>query len=318
MAERPQVQRAASAAPTPGRAARRYRVTKNWQLYVFLLPATLYFLVFHYVPLYGVQIAFRDYTAAAGIWGSPWVGFTHFTRFFNSFYFWDLLQNTVLINVWSLAFFPLPIIVALSINEVRGGPFRRTVQTVLYAPSFISTVVMVGVTIAFLNPATGIVNHLVVALGGQPVAFVTEPGWFRPVYVLSGEWQTLGWGTIIYLAALAGIDPELHEAARMDGATRLQRVRHINLPGITPTAVVLFVLAVGNLMAVGFEKVYLLQNPLNLATSEVIATYVYKAGLLGAQYSFSAAVGLFNALVNLTLLVVVNRAARRATGWSLW
>lgn len=297
---------------------RRHRVTRNWQLYVFLLPATLYFLVFHYVPLYGVQIAFRDYTAAAGIWNSPWVGLTHFTRFFNSFYFWDLLRNTVLINFWSLAFFPLPIIVALSINEVRGGPFRRTVQTVLYAPYFISTVVMVGIVIAFLNPATGIVNHLVVALGGQPVAFLTEPDWFRPVYVLSGEWQTLGWGTIIYLAALAGIDPELHEAARMDGATRLQRVRHINLPGITPTAVVLFILAVGNLMAVGFEKVYLLQNPLNLATSEVIATYVYKAGLLQAQYSFSAAVGLFNTFLNLTLLVVVNRAARRATGWSLW
>ena len=177
---------------------------------------------------------------------------------------------------------------------------------------------MVGIILTFLNPATGVLNHLITVLGGQPIAFLSEPSWFRPVYVLSGEWQNLGWGTIIYLAALAGIDPELHEAARMDGATRLQRIRHINLPGILPTIAILFILAVGNLMAVGFEKIYLMQNPLNLETSEVIQTYVYKSGLLQAQYSFSAAVGLFNNLINLVLLFVVNRAARRATGAGLW
>lgn len=301
-----------------GRAAARHRLARNWQLYVFLLPAVVYFAVFHYYPLYGLQIAFKNYIAAEGIWGSPWVGLTNFTRFFGSFYFWDLLRNTLALNLLSLALFPLPLIVALSLNEVRNGPFRRTVQTVLYAPYFISTVVLAGIVIAFLNPATGVVNHLVTALGGRPVDFMAEPVWFAPVYVLSGEWQNLGWGTIIYLAALAGVDPELLEAARLDGATRLQRVRHVSLPGIMPTVVVLFVLAVGNLMAVGFEKVYLLQNPLNLETSEVIQTYVYKAGLLGAQYSFSAAVGLFNTLVNLALLFAVNRAARQATGGGLW
>lgn len=294
------------------------KVVKNWQLYVFLLPATLYFLIFHYYPMYGVQIAFKNYVVTEGIWGSPWTGFANFTRFFNSFYFWDLIRNTFLINLFSLALFPVAIIVALSLNELRNGSFKRTVQTVTYAPYFISTVVMVGIILTFLNPATGVINHLITALGGQPIAFLAEPGWFRPVYVLSGEWQNLGWGTIIYLAALAGIDPELHEAARMDGATRLQRIRHINLPGILPTITILFILAVGNLMAVGFEKIYLMQNPLNLETSEVIQTYVYKSGLLQAQYSFSAAVGLFNNLINLVLLFVVNRAARRTTGAGLW
>ena len=294
------------------------KITRNWQLYVFLLPATLYFLIFHYYPMYGVQIAFKNYVVTEGIWGSAWVGFSHFIRFFNSFYFWDLIRNTFLISLLSLALFPVAIIVALSLNELRNGSFKRTVQTVTYAPYFISTVVMVGIILTFLNPATGVINHLITALGGQPIAFLAEPGWFRPVYVLSGEWQNLGWGTIIYLAALAGIDPELHEAARMDGATRLQRIRHINLPGILPTIAILFILAVGNLMAVGFEKIYLMQNPLNLETSEVIQTYVYKSGLLQAQYSFSAAVGLFNNLINLVLLFVVNRAARRATGAGLW
>ncbi len=268
--------------------------------------------------MYGVQIAFKDYIPTLGIWGSPWVGFEHFERFFNSFFFWELIRNTFLLNLYQLALFPVSIVVALSINELRNGFFKRFVQTVTYAPYFISVVVFVGMLLIFLNPATGIVNTVIRALGGEPIAFMTEPGWFRTVFVLSGEWQHLGWGAIIYLAALAGIDPELHEAAKMDGATRLQRIRYINLPGILPVIVIMFVLMMGNFMAVSFEKVYLMQNPLNLQTSEVIQTYVYKSGILQAQYSFSAAVGLFNSVINLILLVTFNRLAKKVTGSGLW
>lgn len=206
---------------------------------------------------------------------------------------------------------------AISLNEVRRGPFRRFAQTVTYAPHFVS-VVLVGLLLNFLHPVTGIVNRVIQALGGQPVAFMTDPVWFRPVFVLSGEWQNLGWGAIVYLAALATVDPQLHEAAVMDGVNRAQRILHVDLPGIVPTVVILFILQLGTLMSVSFEKVYLMQTPLNLASAEVIQTYVYKAGLLGAQYSFSAAAGLFNSVVNLVLLLSVNRLAGRVTGTWLW
>lgn len=291
---------------------------RNWQLYVLLLPALVYFLVFHYYPMYGLQIAFKNYIASQGIWGSPWVGFDYFERFFNSFQFWTLIQNTFLINLYQLALFPVSVIVALSINELKDGFFKRFTQTVTYAPHFISVVVMVGILLTFLHPVTGIINVIIQALGGQPVAFMTEPDWFKSVFVLSGEWQNLGWGAIIYLAALAAVDPQLHEAALMDGASRPQRIWHINLPSILPTIVILLILQMGNFMAVGFEKVYLMQNPLNLSSSEIIQTYVYKAGLLQAQYSFSTAVGFFNAVVNLVLLVSFNRLAKRVPGTGLW
>jgi putative aldouronate transport system permease protein len=293
-------------------------IGRNWQLYLFILPALLYFVVFHYYPMYGLQIAFKNYRAVDGIWGSPWVGTLHFERFFNSFFFWTVIKNTLLINLYQLALFPVSIVVALSINELRNGPFKRFTQTVTYAPHFISVVVMVGIIIAFLHPVTGIVNLIIQSLGAQPIAFMSQPEWFQSVYVLSGEWQNLGWGAIIYLAALSAVDPQLHEAAIMDGATRLQRIWHINLPSILPTIVILLILQMGNFMAVGFEKIYLMQNPLNLSTSEVIQTYVYKTGLLQAQYSFSAAVGFFNAVINFIILITFNQLAKRVSGTGLW
>lgn len=293
-------------------------IARNWELYLFVLPAVIYFLVFHFYPMYGVQIAFKEYVATKGIWGSPWVGFEHFRRFFNAYFFWDLIRNTLLINIYQLALFPVSIVVALSINELRNGFFKSSVQTITYAPHFISVVVMAGMIIALLNPVTGIVNVIIQKLGGQPIGFLTEPGWFKTVFVLSGEWQNLGWGAIIYLAALAGIDPQLHEAAKVDGATRLQRIWHINLPGIRPTIIILLILSMGSFMTIGFEKIYLLQNPLNMESSDVIQTYVYRSGLLQAQYSYSAAVGLFNSLINFALLISFNQIARRTGETSLW
>jgi len=283
-----------------------------------MLPALVYFGVFHYSPMYGLRIAFKDFSLARGVWESSWVGMEHFGRFFGSYQFPALLRNTLLLSLYQLALFPVSVFVAISLNEVRRGPFRRFAQTVTYAPHFVSVVVLVGLLLNFLHPVTGIVNRVIQALGGQPVAFMTDPAWFRPVFVLSGEWQNLGWGAIVYLAALAAVDPQLHEAAVMDGANRAQRILHVDLPGILPTVVILFILQLGTLMSVSFEKVYLMQTPLNLTSAEVIQTYVYKAGLLGAQYSFSAAAGLFNSVVNLTLLLSVNRLAGRVTGTRLW
>jgi len=291
---------------------------RYWQLYAFLLPALTYFFIFQYIPMYGVQIAFKDFYANMGIMGSPWVGFEHFDRFFNSYYFWRLLKNTLLINVYQLVLFPLPIIFALSLNELRNSTFKRWSQTLTYAPHFISVVVVVGMLVAFLDPITGIVNHLIVSLGGEAVPFLTSPGWFRHIYVWSGEWQGLGWGTIIYLAALAGVNPELLEAAEVDGATVMQRIIHINIPTILPTVVVLFILNIGKFMSVGFEKVLLMQNSLNSETSDIIQTFVYETGLLEGQYSFAAAVGLFDSVINVILLVTINYIARRTSESSLW
>ncbi|WP_245837377.1 ABC transporter permease [Virgibacillus phasianinus] len=295
------------------------KILQNWQLYIFILPAFLYFFIFHYIPMYGIQIAFKDFVPSLGIWGSEWVGFEHFTRFFESYYFWDLLKNTLGISVYELIVgFPLPIILALALNEVKDGLYKRTVQTVTYAPHFISVVVMAGMIIAFLSPATGIVNHFLVLLGFDPIPFMSDPDWFKTVYVFSGVWQSTGWGTIIYLAALSGVDPQHHEAAIVDGATRLQRIWHINIPTLVPTMVILLIMNVGNLLAMGFEKILLLQNPLNLESSNVIATFVYQAGLLDAQYSFAAAVGLFNAIINAILLITVNQIAKKRSETSLW
>ncbi|MET3847489.1 putative aldouronate transport system permease protein [Paenibacillus sp. OAE614] len=292
---------------------------RNWQLYLLIAPVLGYFIVFHYIPMYGVQIAFKDYIASKGITGSPWVGLKHIERFFDSFYFARILWNTLGIGVYELiAGFPVPIVLALLLHEVRSSKFRRFVQTVTYAPHFLSTVVVVGMLMMFLSPVSGLVNAVIVWIGGQPVAFLTEPSWFKSIYVWSGVWQSMGWSSIIYLAALSGIDPQLHEAAKVDGAGRLKRMWHINLPGIAPTIVVLLILNIGSILGVGFEKVFLMQNSLNMEASDVIATNVYRSGILGAQYSYSAAVGLFNAVVNFVLLLTVNRFARKMGGSSLW
>ncbi len=295
------------------------RITKNWQLYFFLLPACAYYLIFHYMPMYGVQIAFKNYTVVKGIWGSDWIGFDHFLRFFNSYYFKDLILNTLGISFYMLAVaFPIPIVLALGFNELKNGAFKKLVQTVTYAPHFISMVVMTGIILTFLHPQTGMVNQIITWLGMDSISFISRPEWFKTIYVFSDVWQNAGWGTIIYLAALSGVDPQLHEAAVMDGATRLQRLRHINVPAILPAMIILLIMNVGNMMAIGFEKIYLLQNPLNMSASDVISTYVYRSGLQQAQYSFSSAVGLFNAVINCILLIIVNFIAKRTSETSLW
>jgi len=301
------------------RQERNKKIIRNWQLYVLILPAFLYFLVFHYFPMYGVQIAFKDFLPAQGIWNSAWVGLEHFKRFIDSYYFWDLIKNTLGISIYELIVgFPLPIILALALNEAKDGLYKKSVQTVTYAPHFISVVVLSGMVIAFLAPTTGIINHAIQLVGFDPIPFMEDPKWFKTVYVMSGVWQNTGWGTIIYLAALSGVDPQQHEAAIVDGATRWQRILYINIPTIVPTMVILLIMNVGNIMAMGFEKILLLQNPLNLESSNVIATFVYQAGLLDGQYSFAAAVGLFNAVINAILLVTVNKIARKTSETSLW
>ncbi|MBB6729838.1 ABC transporter permease [Cohnella zeiphila] len=295
------------------------RIVRNWELYLFIAPAFFYFLIFCYEPMYGVQIAFKTFIPTKGIAGSPWIGFDHFDRFFHSYYFWDLIWNTLGISLYELAVgFPIPIVLALAFNEIRTGFFKRLAQTVTYAPHFISVVVMAGMIISFLSPSTGIVVHLIEGLGLPAPDFLTDPRWFKTMYVFSGVWQSAGWGTIIYLAALSGVDPGLHEAAIIDGATRFQRIRHINVPTLLPTMTVLLILNMGSLFGVGFEKILLLQNPLNMESSDVISTFVYRSGLVDAQYSFSAAVGLFNSVINAILLVAVNQIVRRTSENSLW
>lgn len=298
---------------------RKKKLIASRQLYVFILPAFLAFFIFSYIPMYGVMIAFKDYIPTLGVWGSPWVWFKHFQRFFDSYYFWDLLKNTIGISVYSLVVgFPLPIILALALNEIKDGPLKKFSQTVTYAPNFISTVVMVGMILAFLNPSTGIINHVVQFFGMEPIAFMENPRWFKTVYVLSGVWQGTGWGSVIYLAALAGVDTQLHEAAVVDGATRLQRIWHINLPTIRPTMVILLIMNVGSVMNLGYEKILLMQNPLNMESSNVIATFVYQQGLLEAQYSYAAAVGLFNSAINAILMISVNKIASKLGESSLF
>lgn len=300
-----------------------YRFRKNlkkcWQYYILLLPALAYFLIFCYGPMYGAQIAFRNFNAVDGITGSPWVGFAHFKRFFASPYFGSLIRNTLVISIYGLiAGFPLPIILALSLNELKNERVKKIAQTITYAPYFISVVVMCGMLISFLNPSTGIFNKLVTAFGGEPIPFLSKPDMFPSIYVWSGVWQSTGWGSVIYFAALSGVDPQLLEAATLDGAGRMQKIWHVNLPALLPTIVIMLIMNCGNLLSVGYEKIYLLQNALNAETSEVISTYVYKTGLVNAQYSFSTAVGLFNSAVNLVLLILVNTVSRKISDTSLW
>lgn len=296
------------------RSLRRY-----WQLYLIMLPAILYFLLFKYIPMLNAVIAFKDYNIIKGIWGSPWVGFKYFEMFFSNPVFWTLLKNTLGLSLYSLLVgFPIPIILAIGLNEIKDGFFKRAVQLVTYAPYFISTVIMVSMIFLLLSPRLGVVNMAIKAMGLDAVNFLGIPNIFPSVYVWSGVWQYSGYSAIVYLAALSGVDPQLYEAAKIDGASRLQRIFNIDLPGIMPVAVILLILNVGSLLGIGFEKIFLMQNPLNLATSEVIATYVYKVGLINANFSFATAVGLFNSVVNMILLVMVNAFAKRVSETSLW
>lgn len=295
------------------------KLRKHWQLYLLVIPPILYFIIFKYIPMANAVLAFKDYNVVKGIWGSPWVGFKYFNMFFQNPVFFSLLKNTLFISLYALAVgFPIPIILALALNEVKNKTFKRTVQMVTYAPYFISTVVMVSIIMLFLAPNQGIVNMLLGLFGVPSVNFLGDPNLFRSVSVWTDVWQGAGYSAVIYLAALSGVDPSLYEAAKVDGASRLQKIWNVDIPGIMPTAVIILILSVGSIMAVGYEKIYLLQNPLNTVTSEIISTYVYKIGLLNANYSFATAVGLFNSVINLILLALVNAVAKRISNNSLW
>lgn len=290
------------------------KVKENIGLYFLVLPALIYVILFDYVPLYGVLIAFENFKPIKGIWGSEWVGLDQFERFFKLDLFWVLIKNTLSLSVYSLiAGFPIPIILALALNSAMSKKFKQVVQTVTYAPHFISTVILVGMLNVFFSPRLGIISQLLNAVGiiDGPLMTLTNPNAFSHLYVWSGIWQGMGWGSIIYLAALSGVDPSLHEAATVDGANKFQRAWYIDLPSILPTIVTLLILSCGGILGVGFEKAFLMQNSLNLGKSEVISTYVYKIGLLQSQFSFSAAVGLFNSVINLILLLTVNKIAKK-------
>ncbi|MEN6315883.1 MAG: ABC transporter permease subunit [Clostridiaceae bacterium] len=294
-------------------------VYKSRYLYILFIPVLIYYLIFHYWPIYGLIIAFKKFNPYQGMFGSPWVGFQNFSRFFDSVYFGRLIKNTVGINLYNLAVgFPAPIILALMLNEVRKNSVKRAIQTIVYLPHFLSVVVVAGMIIQFLSPSSGVVNTAIKALGLQPVHFLAEPALFKTIYVWSGIWQGAGWGSIVYLAALAGIDVQLYEAATVDGATSMQKLWHVTLPGIVPTIVIMFILRIGSMFTIGFEKIILLYNPVTYVTADVISTYVYRNGILSSDISFSTAVDLFNSIINFILLIVFNKISKRVTETSLW
>lgn len=291
----------------------------HWQLYLIILLPVLYILIFSYGPMYGILIAFKRYSANLGIFKSEWVGLLYFKQFFSSPSSWKIIWNTLSLSMYSIiAGFPLPIILAVALNEIKSKRFKKTVQMVTYAPYFISTVVMVGMIFLVMDPRIGIINKFLELLGGEAINFLGKPNLFRHIYVWSGIWQGTGYSCIIYLAALSGVSPELQEAALIDGATRIQRIWNVDLPSIKPTIIILIILSLGYAMNVGFEKVFLLQNPLNVSRSEIISTYVYKVGLVSANFSFSTAIGLFNSVVNCMLMVMVNFLAKKLGDASLW
>lgn len=294
------------------------RILDHWQIYLLLTPAVIYFILFYYWPMSGLQIAFRDYRVSKGIWGSAWVGFKYFEKFFSHPQCWKIIRNTLVISLYSLATFPLSILVALLINEIRSGAFKKTVQMVTYAPHFISTVVICSMITLFMNQSTGLFNNIIALAGGKRIDFLGTAAYFPHIYVWSTVWQDLGWGTIIYLATLSSVSPSLHEAAFIDGASRMQIIWHVNIPSILPTIVIMLIMSCGRILSVGFEKIYLLQNSLNLDVSQVISTYTYELGLIGGQYSYSTAIGLFNTVVNVVMLVIVNLISKRLSDVSLW
>ena len=293
-------------------------IQRTWQLYILLLPALVGLLLFSYGPMYGVLLAFKEYSPLSGIIGSPWVGMRHFNRFFRSPFFNQIIRNTLYLSLYGLFVgFPLPVLLALGLNQVRSMRFKKTVQTVTYAPYFISTVVLVGI-INIVFAETGFINQCIKLMGKDSVLFMGAAKYWRHIYVWSGIWQGMGWSAIIYIAALSGVDPVLYEAAIIDGATKLQRIIFIDLPSIAPTIVITFILSAGSIMSIGFEKAFLMQNPLNTSVSEIIPTYVYKVGLLSGEYGFSTAVGLFNSVINCVLLLTVNKIARKFGQSSIW
>lgn len=298
-----------------GRDVRRDRM-----LYLMILAPLAFLLVFSYAPMYGVQIAFRDYNIIKGIWDSPWVGLKHIRKFFSSYMFWRLMKNTLALSAYSLAVFPLSLVLALLLNYMPNRRYKKTVQMVSYIPHFLSTVVMCGMVLQFLDQRTGMLNAFLGLFGVPAQSFMANPSAFPHVYIWSGVWQGVGYGSVIYIATLAGVSPELHEAAIIDGANIWQRIWHVDIPGVLPTFCILLIMRCGSIMNVDFEKILLLQNDLNGKVSEVISTYVYKQSFQNTfpQYSYSAAIGLFTSLVNMALLVTVNWASKRLSGSSLW
>jgi putative aldouronate transport system permease protein len=298
-----------------------YMFRKHRALYLLMLPGILYYIIFKYVPMYGIIIAFQDYSIGKGILDSEFVGLKHFIEFFyvnpDS---WKLIRNTVMLNVYDLLFhFPTPIILAILFHELKSKTFKRIVQSISYMPHFLSTVVIAGILVTFLSPQTGIINFLLVKVFGmESILFLGLPEWFRTIYVSSEIWQQIGWGTILYLAAIAGIDPTLYEAAKMDGANRFHQMRHITFVGMVPVMIILFVLTLGHFLETGFQKILLLYNSMNYETSDVINTFVYRRGILDADFSFATAVGLFQSAIGLILVVAANRVAKNYSETSLW
>jgi len=294
---------------------------KGWQLYLLMLLPVLYIVIFKYVPMYGALIAFKDFVPTKGIMGSEWVGFKFFQRFFESYEFWRVMKNTIYLSFYQLLVgFPFPIVLALFLNYVKHKYFKKSVQMITYAPHFISVVVMVGIIFQLLDPRTGVVNGLLQFFGMEPLNFLGEPAYFKSIYVWSGLWQNVGFSCIVYLAALSALDPSLHEAAVMDGASKIRRMMHIDFPGILPLAIILLILDTGHILDTGFEKVLLMQNSLNLSASEVIDTFVYKVGLASTvvNYSYSTAIGLFKSVISLVLMLFVNRLAKKVGQEGLW
>lgn len=300
----------------------RQRIVKdfirNRYIYLMLVPVVAYYLVFHYGPMYGALIAFQDYSVTKGIWGSRWIGFENFTTFFNSVYFTRLIRNTLAINLIELVFaFPAPIILALLLNEITSPAFKRTVQTITYLPHFVSLVVVVGIMVDFLA-RDGLFNNLLSLAGIEPIPFLQRPEWYWWLYVGSGIWQNVGWGSIVYLAAITNIDPTLYEAATVDGANRWHQLRHVTLPGILPTIIVFLILRIGSLMSVGYEKTILMYNPMIYETADVINSYIYRKGVLNADYGFSTAIGLFDSVINFGLMLMANRLSKRVSAMGLF
>ena len=297
------------------------RIARNWGLYLLLLPALTLLICFTYKPMYGVLIAFKEYKPVKGILGSAWADpwYKYFKKFFDSFQFKTTIRNTLVITLYSmLVMFPLPIILALGINQLKNRTYRKIFQTVTYMPHFISTVVMVGLLTLLLSPGSGLLGAICGMLGIEAPNFLGQPSAFKHLYVWSDVWQHVGLDSIIYIAALSSVDPSLYEAATVDGATNLQKIKYVDIPMLVPTAVIMLIMRFGSLMSLGFEKVYLMQNDLNLTASEVISTYVYKIGIINVQYSYSAAINLFSTVINFILLILVNQISKKVSDNSLW
>ena len=294
-------------------------IKKEKHLWFLVLPGIIWYLIFAYAPMFGLAIAFQNFSPFKGFAGSQWVGFMWFEQFFRSQFFWRLIQNTLLLNFYNIIFsFPVPILLALLLNEIRHSWYKKAAQTISYLPHFVSTVVVVGMITNFLSPVGGIVNLMIEKLGGGSINFMIKPEWFRPLYIMSEVWQGAGWGSIIYLAALSGIDTQLYEASIVDGANKWKQLWHISIPGILPTIIIMLIMNLGHILSIGYEKIILMYNTSTYETADVINTYVYRRGIVSGEYSFGTAVGLFQSVINFVFIIAANRFSRKMTEVSLW